>query len=444
MGTGKNASRAALSMLLAVLAAGAFSQASKPATLDEIAAAGKENSIDYAKALLSASKAEASIPGLIKAKSATLTTSYSYAGARTAASLSSATTAAGSSAALSVPLVDQASLSASISDDLSSKISATLKPLAHDDTRTQALIAYEKAVAAADEAGRGAGTDAVKAALKWMSLKRQLATQERSVAYREEAYRAVKAARELDPENFSLDDVSDALKEWSAARTASINLRSSEQAAATELRAFLGPAAAEGDPVQALGMDELAEALAALKDSLDGAESSGAAEGYGVKAASLDLSSAASTAKSTWLFDPDLSVSAGFSFPADGDPDPSLSVSLTLSLDDLQGDAVSRAKEELALAGRTLAMARSSQENSYNAAVAAVQAAAIAVEGQNVSLAQAAEIRAEAAFLYARGSYSELEDDQAALSLAQAEDALYQALGDEYSAWLDLAALAKK
>jgi hypothetical protein len=434
-----NASRAALAILLAALAAGAFPQAAGLATLDQVAAAGRANSLDYEKALLAARKAEAAVPDLIKIKSSTLTGSYSYSEA-----MSASGAADGASASLSVPIADQASLSASVSSDLTAKVSASLKPLAHSDARTQAQLAYEKAAAAADEAGSGAGSDAVKAALKWMSLNRQLATQVKIVANKEEAYKAAKAARELDPENYSLDDVSTALKDWSSAKAALVKLQSSERSALGDLRTLVGSASAEGDPVKILGADELKAALDALKASLSGAENSGAAESYGVTSASLDLRSAASTAKSTWAFDPDLAVSAGYSIPASGDPSASLSVSLTLSLDDLKGAEAARAKDALSLAGKSLAKAKSLQESSYAAAVAAVQAAAIATEGQTLSRDQAAELRDEAAFLYGEGSYSALENEAAALSLAQAEDSVYQSLVDEYSAWLDLETLAKK
>jgi hypothetical protein len=433
------ASRAALAIMLVALAAGAFPQAAALATLDQIAAAGQANSLDYEKALLAARKAEAGVPDLIKVKSSTLSGSYSYSAAK-----SGTGAADGVSASLSVPLAEQASLSASVANDLSAKVSASLKPLAHSDARTQAQLAYEKAVAAADEAGRSSGSVAVKAALKWMSLERQLATQAKIATNKEEAYKAAKAARELDPDSYGLDDVSTALKDWSNARAALVKLQSNERSSLTDLRFLLGSAAADGDPVKILGPDELSTALDALKATLSGAESSGAAESYAVQSASLDLRSAASTAKSTWLFDPDLAISAGYSIPASGDPSPSLSVSLTLSLDDLKGAEAARAKDALTLAGKTLAKAKSAEEGSYAAAVAGVHAAAIATEGQRLSRDQAAELRDEAAFLYGKGSYSELENEAAALSLAQAEDSVYQSLVDEYSAWLDLGALAKK
>jgi len=437
---GKSASRAALAILLVALAAGGFPQATTLSTLDEIAALGKEKSLDYAKALLSARQAEADIPALIKAKSSTLTTSYSHAGASGTSGASESSTDE-VTASLSVPIVDQASLSASVSDDLSSKVSASLSPLAHADDRTQARIAYEKAVAAADEAGMSAGSSAVKAALAWMSLERQLATKDALATNYEEIYRATKAAREIDPDNVSLDDVSDALKDWQDANAALVKLKSSERSSAAELRSLLGG----GDvSVAGLGMDALAAALGALKSSLADATSSGAAEGYDVKAAALDLRSASSTVKSTWLFEPSLSVSAGFSFSSEGDPSPLVSASLTLSLDDLKGEELSRAKGELELAGKTLAKAKATQESDYAAAVSAVQAAEIATEGLETARDQAAEVRDEAAFLLKSGEYSVLENQSAVLSLATAEDSLYQSLVDEYSAWLDLAALAGK
>jgi len=433
------AGRAALVILLAVLAAGAFPQAAG-LSLDEVAARGRQMSIDYAKALLAARKAESEVPGLIKAKSSTLSATYSYSGA-TAGLDGDASDEI--SASLNVPIVDQASLSATVKDDGSSKVSASIMPLEHSDTRTQKQIAYEKALAAADEAGRSAGDQAVKAALEWMIAERVLETKAKAAAHAEDAYKAAKAAREIDPGNVSLDDVSEALEDWSTARSELISQETSASAAKADMLNLLG--SSDGDlAVEELGTEELEAALASLKSGLSGAESAGAAESYSALSAALDLTSASSTLKSTWIFDPELSVSAGFSFSKDGDPAPSLSVGLTLSLDDLKGEEVDRAKSQVELAAKTLARAKITQESAYAQAVAKVRTAAISTENQRLSISQAEEIRAEAAFLYAQGSYSEIDNDQAALALVKAEDALFQALADEYAAWLDLAALAGK
>ena len=51
MRPGMHAGRAALALLALALASGAFPEARKLATLDEIAAAGRESSLEYAKAV---------------------------------------------------------------------------------------------------------------------------------------------------------------------------------------------------------------------------------------------------------------------------------------------------------------------------------------------------------------------------------------------------------
>ncbi len=431
--------RAAFVILLVALAAGAFPQTVTLSTLEEVAELGRKVSIDYAEALLAVEEAELEVPDLVKIKSSTLSGSYSYSGAD--ASGSSSLASSGFSTSLSIPLVDQLSLSASLADDLSGEVAATVKPLVHDDTRTQKKIAYEKAVAAAEDAGRNAGVAAVKAVLAWMAAERQLATKERAAVYAEDAYAAAKAAYDIDPDSVSLDDVSEALKDWSTARSELIAQQTSARNAKADMLKLLAPSG-EDIVIKTLSSEELESALSALKTSFAGVETSGPAAGYSVRSAELDLQAKASSAKSIWLFEPDLSLSAGFSFLREGDPTASLSASLTLSLDDVKGEEKALAEARLSLAAKSLAQARIAQESEYAQAVAKVKTTAIATENQRLSRDQAAEIRDEAAFLFEHGSYSELENESAALSLAQAEDALYQALVDEYSAWLDLGALA--
>jgi outer membrane protein TolC len=435
--------RIAFVILLLGLAAGAFPQALTLSTLDEIAATGREMSIDYARAKLSAEKAASEVPDLLKIKSTSLSGTYSYTGAKTGLPGPSANPTSELSASLDVPLIDQVSLSASIKDDGSGRVNAAVKPLYHADTRTQKMIAYEKAVAAMEDAAKNAANSAVKAALKWMASERLLATKERAAVYAEDVYKAAKAARDIDQSVVSLDEVSKALSSWSKARSDLITQQTSTRNAKAEFIKLLGTS--EDDiEIKMLGTEELEQALTALKSSLAGAESSGPAASYSVRSAELDLQSKSSTAKSIWVFEPDLSLSAGFSFSRESDPVASISATLKLSLDNLKTGDKAQAEAQLKLAAKTLAQTKIAQESEYAQALARVKTAAISTENQRLSRDQAAEIRDEAAFLFAHGSYSELENESAALSLAQAEDALYQALVDEYSAWLDLAALSGK
>jgi trimeric autotransporter adhesin len=445
-GTGK----AALALLILTLAAGGFPEAgptgtelksSSPAvrklsTLDEIAQAGKESSLDYAKARNTVASAAADVPALVKAKSSTLSAAY------TVADSSSSTSATGVSVSASVPIIDQVSLDASVAKDGSTSVSAAMSPLSHADTRAQALITLAKAQASADEAGRTAGSAAVKDALTWMSLKRQLVTLEKTASLKEEAYAAAKAGNALDATNITLDDLVTALKDWSDARSALVKAQSSERSARTDLYAALGSSGGDID-VAILDEPALEAALAALETGLTGAESLGPAESYSLKAASLDVESGASSARAIWAFDPDLSLSAGVSV-ASGSVSPNASVKLTLSLDDLKGDKKALALASLDLARQTLARQRASDQAAYDVAVAAVQAAKINREGRKITRDQSADLAEVAAFNFKSGSYSAIDNETAAMTLASADDSYYQAIVDEYSAWLDLAKLAGK
>jgi hypothetical protein len=458
MRTKIRAGRAALALLILALAAGAFPETRKLATLDEIAAAGTASSLDYARARNAAATAAAAVPALIKAKSSTLSLAYSYsdssAAAGSAAGSPGQDSAASSTshsltAAANLPLLDQLSLTGSVKADAATKsyksadVGVTLNPLAHSDARTQAQINYQKALAAADEKGRAAGIQAVKAALAWMSQKRQLATLEKTTALKEEAYGAAKASNAVDASATTLDDLVAALKDWSDSRSALVKAQAAERKAETELYSALG-STRDQLSLSALDLETLAAALASLESSLAPAAGSGPAESYSAKAASLDAAGGSAKLAAIWAFEPDLAISAGYSIPSSGKATPSASIKLTLSLDDLKGEKKAEARADLDVALKSLALQKSADANAYDQALAAVQSAKLNSESRKLSRDQSAELAEVAALSYKSGSYSALENESALLALDAADDAYYQALADEYSAWLDLGVLAGK
>ncbi len=129
---------------------------------------------------------------------------------------------------------------------------------------------------------------------------------------------------------------------------------------------------------------------------------------------------------------------------AAGTPAPTASARLTISLDDLKGEKRAEAKADLDIAVRTLALQKASDANDFDQAAATVDAAKLNSESRKMARDQSAELTDVAAYSYKSGSYSAIENETAVLALAAAEDAYFQALADEYSAWLDLGALAGK
>lgn len=426
--------RMILGALLACLALGAFGEPKRLSSLDEIAAMARTNSLGYQKAVAAARSAELAIPAAIKLSSSTLVTSYTY---------DEAAPLKGGSVKLTLPIVDQVALSASVSGDLSGSLAATISPLAHSDTRNQALINYEKAQAAVQEAARAASETAVKAALTWMSASRALETRQEAVKVKEDTYQATKQANAIDPDSTTMDDLVTAFQELSTARAALVTAQGAERKAQGALYEALG-ATRDEVLISALDSDGLSADLDRLESAWADAASSGVDVSYDQKLASLEVRSDKSALDSIWAFEPELSISAGLSFASGGTATPKATITLSLSPDDLKKDERATAAASLDLAQKALAQQRRADQNSYDEAVAAVKAAKINSENCKLALDQAKEMVGVAAFNLSSGEGSALEKDSALLSQAEAEDALFKALADEYSAWLDLAALAGK
>lgn len=429
------ASRAGLPTVLfmAAFAGAAFAEPVAVTSLSEVAAMARTNSLASQEAAAAARSAELAVPELFRIGSSSVATTYSW-------TASADDALEGASVKLTMPLLDQLGLSASVSGDLSGSLAATLSPLAHADDRAQALIAYDKAQAAVGEAERAASDTALKAALSWMCAARDLETKRLAVAVMEETYDATKKANAIDPASVTIDDLVTALQDLSAARAALASARAAGLKAEAALYAALGATRGEVS-VARLGLDALEAELDALAAARSGAKASGAAVTYEQTVAALELRSRESALAAIWAFEPSLALSAGLAFD-EGSAGPSASIVLTLSPDDLKTDERAAARTMLELSRKALALQLTTDRNAYEEAVSAVEGAAMSREGCESALSQSRELAGIAEFNLKSGDGSALEYRSALLAVAQAEDSLYQALADEYAAWLDLAALA--
>jgi hypothetical protein len=168
------------------LLAGAWAEPAALSSLGDIAALDKKNSLDHAKAYIAESSALNAIPGVFKFDSSSISTTASYANAP------DGTPSLGLSASANVPIIEQVGVSLSIDDSLNASLGASVNPLSHSASRTMALITYEKAQAATVEAGKTAATNAIKAALSWMSQQRKLETVRKDVDLKKRCIRGSK------------------------------------------------------------------------------------------------------------------------------------------------------------------------------------------------------------------------------------------------------------
>lgn len=439
MGNNNVFAMASFSIAMVLSSISVFPEAKTLSTLDEIAAWAQENNISYQEAVLTARSAELAIPDLILLKTSTLATSYSN--YSDSSSSTSSSVKKGLTVKATIPVLDQVSLSSSLSDDLSGSVAATVNPLLHSDTREQARVTWEKALAAASEAGRTASATAIKDALSWMSAARNLETKQQAVKVQEDTYEATKQANAIDPKTTTVDDLLTALKDLSTARANLVTAQATERKAQGSLYTALGATRNEID-VARIDIDTLSSSLTALKAALASATDSGVAETYAAKIASLTVQGDKVALDAIWDYEPSLALSGTMAISSNGTITPKLSGTLTLSPDYFMHDEKSTARATLDLAQKSFALQRTADQNSYDQAVATVRAAAITTDANKVAVEQAKSVAQVAAFSLKSGDGSVLENDTAILSLAEAEDTLYQSLVDEYSAWLDLAALA--
>ena len=427
------------SLLVALLFFGGtlFAQEGEPAALNSlrsVAALALENNLDLKKSLWELTKTRENLPSIWTWESSSITITGKTTADKNADSSGDAPWEGpwGGSAALTLPLLDQLRLEGTINHDTSGKAEVVVLPLAHSDEERQGMLSQISGEIAVEETRVQAENRALKAALGWMTASSELNLQTDRTELREAEYRDGKVRYEAG--EGSLEEVRTALRDWSSARSQLGTARDALIRAETELSSALGTRNYSLSP---LGIPAVRGELEELRDELsDTAVSAGAAPA--VRQDQLRLKSLEEELKDTWIFNPSLQGNFSFSWDQDGKWTLGGGLSLGFSLKDFQGQA----RKELA-GDRDIVRAEA-EENLRQAELALAQVlegleiARLNREVAELSLEEAEILEAEAAFLHGRGELSLLEWKEAQLEEEDAKSALFKALAEEYTAWLEL------
>ncbi len=425
----------------------AFGQASELTGLEAVGVWAKAHNLDYRKAAWEAQKAFNAIPGLLRLDKSSLALSSQYSGTASepvtgteAGAATASSTTPTFSASLNLPIVDQLGLSFKTDQDLNGQAGITISPLAQSTTRDQARLAWEKAALAAENTGLSVQNSAIKALLARQNAQRNLKTQESTVSLKEIAYQDQK--ERYAQGEATLDAVRDALLEWSTARSTLGKARQSALKAEADLTLALNTDL-DSIALPAPDADGLAKELEGLK-AANPVESLTAALAYEVQNAQKNVSGAKLTFDSTRLFDPDLVLGANLSYSAKTGTAYSATATLSLSYESWQADTKAEYRTDLELAQASAAKALANATMTLNRAVAALADTAENTSIQKLQLSRNKELLSETDFLASAGDASQLELEEARLSVQASEDALFSALSEEYGAWLDLLGYKKK
>ena len=312
-------------------------------SLEDIRSYALENSLDYKKAQWEAVKAGNDLEGLFTLDETSFSAGNSYDDSLDTWS---------ASAGVEVPLVDQLSVNSTVYDDTSASVGLTFTPLSHSDDRAQNDIIWQKAAALAVEMAVTVENSALSAALGWMSGTAQLAVQEESVLVSETIYRDEKIRYEAGES--TLDDVRDALVDWTEARTTLTGLQTQLRAKESDLMTALN-VNLETVELTLLSSEDLAAELQTLKSSIV-PEDADPVLSHAVFSSYLDMRSVEEKLDDTRLFDPALNLSSDLYF-GDDDKNWAASVTLSFSLEDWQSEEKQELQTDLEISRQVASLA---------------------------------------------------------------------------------------
>ena len=402
---------------------------------DEIAAYGAEHNLDYKNSQLNVLRAEDNRVSILQLKDSSISFDLSVLKNLGESSIyQDSHTGLGFSSTLSIPIIEQISFSAKISDDFSGDLEFSLNPLAHSSTSKESEISYNSAMISAESSLTSAEVNAIESALDWMSSNRDLSASKRESELAELQYNDDKVR--YDQGEITLEELQDSLINWSEARVIHSVYELDFRASESDLYKTLGSGS---DMVRVDLMDvvDLEKYLAILKNSLD-PQSMDPLKNKDYLISVLNVQSAEVVLKNTWTYEPGLEADAGLSFDSSGNLSLAAGINFSISPDDFQKKKRDIAEEEFNISLNEAEQSLYQAELEFEQVIESIGSSSINSEISRLEFEQTKILLLEAELLHKLGEFSEVDLNESQLTLTKADNSLFKALADEYSAWLEL------
>lgn len=394
--------------------------------LHELAAYAVENNIEYRTAAFEYKKALGNLeyPLKLNESDVSFLTSYSFIESEGYSSKVIAT----------IPIINQLQFTASVNRILDGNIGVTFFPLDHSDSREQAEISSRAAWVYLRELTILTTGNAVSAVLEWTSAVRNFEIFKDFIRVKKNIYEDEKQRYKLG--DADLDDVREALLNWSGTRISLVTAQNRLHQAESELYSVLN-ANPDSINIEMISMDELNVALEEIKNTINSEELS-VEDTWSVLSSKSEVDSIRAKLDSTWLFDPDLGISAGLDYKMGSLRAADTSLTITVSVSDWQADEISEMEASLSLTEDMSEQSLAVEKINLEQALIVLETTKINREIAIIELEQADELVGEAEFLYSLGDYSDTEQEEILLTRRQVENSLFSAFSAEYNAWQGL------
>lgn len=416
-----------LYIVLFIISTGLTSQ-TKLKSIDDISKFGVENSINYRKSILSLSEAEDKREGILKLDSSSIATKTSYSGTSTD-SIDLETT-------ILIPVIDQLTITGSVSENIEGKVGLSISPLSHSETRIQNDLSYRSSVINSQSALLSAEIDAVESSLNWMSASKNFNMQNENWLLEEIIYNDDKSR--YNSGDITLDELKESLISWSEARKLYISSEQNLKETEKNLYEDLGSTSKDVE-VKIISVKDLEESLVKLKSSMNTGITN-FNKNSSLQLSAISVKSAKEHLKKTWTYEPDITAQLAVPYDENGlnSDGFSASINFSLSLDDFNKSERDRAEDYYNISILENRLKINEAEVDLNRTLNMLESNNINSDIFRVEYEQAEILLSEAELLYSSGVYSEVELEQSKVYLTQGENNLFDALVTEYLSWLDL------
>lgn len=394
-------------------------------SLSEIAAVAVANNHTLKEAIREMEKLDSSLPSYWKLDN----TSVSLTGSTREVALGQEWSG---TASLTLPIVDQAGLGASINSDTSGKVSLSVLPIAHSDRVTQGKISLTLQEAKVQQQHLLTGNEAIAAALGWLASVERMEIQLQRSELRERDYREMRIR--FEGGGATLSEVEAALKSWTEAQREVVVVRERLRVSRLALEESLG---LQEFRIYSITSTEVEEAIEQWKREIIPEEKS-ASSSYPLLVDTMAVESTRAKLQDTWVFDPELKGDVSALWDQNGEWSFSGSLALNFSWQDIKVKERAELQDDLLLLEEKLEATRRTEMENLRQAIDNLEKTSLNREITGLLLSQSQEIEEEATALYRQGKLSETELADANLNTEEAELALFESLSEELAAWLRL------
>jgi len=403
----------------AILAIG-MAPAQAPLTMDGLQSAAKSGNLDLQKAGRTLAEAEKNLrweSELTNAK----------------ASLSGGITSSGKlsgQAQVTVPIIPQVSVGASVSSNGNAGASLAVSPFAAWRTSYQQKAAYRKAQVALVNQTAKLGYDVESAAYGVMQAQANLSLAQAKLAL--EVEQAEVAQKAYDMGELTYENLETARSELVAARQSGFDAEKGLLNARVQLYRLLGPAAGVPD-VKDVPVDELLSLIPIRDASLAEKRKAAPVGSLTLRQAEINLESLREQLSATPVYRPNLGLSGQLSYssaivpPASSSFSGSGTVSFSFSPSEIKADERASLSRSIAEAERDIELERMALRLQASIADQALAVARQVLESRRAELLGAETAHAESRLLLEQGERTSLEVEQSRISMESARMRLFQA-----------------